>query len=250
MADIVLQLLNLTKRYGRKTVLDNINLTLRSGRIYGFIGNNGAGKTTLMRIIMGLSFPNYGEISLFGEHGRKALEQQRARIGSVIGMPVFYGNMTARQNLHMRRMICRSKTLMDTEALLRLLKIDEDETGKSIMRNFSSGMIQRFGIAAALLGEPEFLLLDEPTVGVDPNGVRELREFFLSLNQEKGITIMLSSHILSELYRIATDYIFIHKGQIIQTITHEELQSRLENQDSEYLDDYFLKLTAQAEASR
>ena len=134
--------------------------------------------------------------------------------------------------------------------MLRLLKIDEDETGKSIMRNFSSGMIQRFGIAAALLGEPEFLLLDEPTVGVDPNGVRELREFFLSLNQEKGITIMLSSHILSELYRIATDYIFIHKGQIIQTITHEELQSRLENQDSEYLDDYFLKLTAQAEASR
>jgi len=224
MKESIFEAKNLTKKYRGTLALDHINLSLRYGEIYGFIGENGAGKTTMMRLITGLSFPTAGSISLFGKSGEKELQKQRSRIGCMVETPALYKNMTAEQNLEAQRI---QRGIPDRECIGETLKlVGLSDTGKKTVRHFSLGMRQRLGIAMALLSDPEFLILDEPINGLDPSGIVEIRELMKRLNQEKGITILISSHILSELYQTATRYILLHKGHILEELTLSELDEK------------------------
>lgn len=210
----------LTKRYGHKNAVDHVNLHIRQGAIYGLIGRNGAGKTTILRMIAGLASPTEGEISLFGETGKKAL-YMTSRIGTLIEAPGLYPNMSAAENLKLKclalgvRKKGYIKELLDTVGL--------SGVGRKRVRNFSLGMKQRLGIALALVGDPDLLVLDEPINGLDPQGIVEVRETLSRLNRDRNITLMISSHILEELSKIATDYGIIHNGVLLQELTQEEL---------------------------
>lgn len=224
MEESVFEARNLTKRYRGTLALDHINLSLHSGEIYGFIGENGAGKTTTIRLITGLSFPTVGSMSLFGKSGERELQRQRARIGCMVETPALYKNMTAQQNLEAQRIqrgIPDKKCIGEVLRLVGLL-----DTGKKAVRHFSLGMRQRLGIAMALLNDPEFLILDEPINGLDPSGIVEIRELMKRLNRERGITLLVSSHILSELYQTATRYILLHKGLVLEELTQNELDEK------------------------
>lgn len=215
---------NLTKRYRGTLALDHINFSLRRGEIYGFIGENGAGKTTTIRLITGLTFPTDGSISLFGKIGEKELQKQRARIGCIVETPALYKNMTAEQNLEAQRI---QRGIPDRQCIADTLKlVGLSDTGRKTVRQFSLGMRQRLGIAMALLSDPEFLILDEPINGLDPSGIVEIRELIKRLNSERGITFLVSSHILSELYQTATRYILLHKGQVLEELTQQELDEK------------------------
>lgn len=224
MNKYVLQTNHLTKMYKSQLALNNVNLSIKKGSIYGFIGQNGAGKSTLIRIVSGLAFPNSGAIELFGKTEERDLIQARKRIGTIIEGPALYPQMTAAENLEAHRLLkgipgkgCIDKTL----ALVGL-----QDTGKKVAKNFSLGMKQRLGLAIALLGDPEFLILDEPINGLDPMGVVEIRELLKRLNREHGITILISSHILSELHLLATHYGIIHKGELLEQLTINELNEK------------------------
>lgn len=224
MNEYVLRTNHLSKRYKEQIALDNIGLTIKRGSIYGFIGQNGAGKSTLIRVVTGLAYPTSGSIELFGKGSQQELIQARKRIGTIIEGPALYPQMTAAENLEAHRLLkgipgkgCVEKTL----ALVGL-----QGTGKKKAKNFSLGMKQRLGLGIALLGEPEFLILDEPINGLDPMGVVEIRELLKKLNQEYGITILISSHILSELHLLATHYGIIHKGELLEQLTVKELNER------------------------
>lgn len=224
MEESVFEARNLTKRYKSTLALDNINLTLRRGEIYGFIGENGAGKTTTIRLITGLSFPTEGSMTLFGKSGEKELQKQRARIGCMVETPALYKNMTAKQNLEAQRI---QRGIPDRECIDKTLSlVGLSDTGRKTVRHFSLGMRQRLGIAMALLSDPEFLILDEPINGLDPSGIVEIRELMKRLNRERGITILISSHILSELYQTATRYILLHKGHVLEELTQRELDEK------------------------
>lgn len=221
MKDYVLKTNQLSKQYKQQLALNKVNLTIEKGSIYGFIGQNGAGKSTLIRVVTGLAFPTTGTIELFGESNEHNLIQARKRIGTIIEGPALYPQMTAVENLEAHRLLkgipgkeCIEKTL----ALVGL-----QDTGKKKAKNFSLGMKQRLGLGIALLGDPEFLILDEPINGLDPMGVVEIRELLKKLNQEYSITILISSHILSELHLLATHYGIIHKGELLEQLTVEEL---------------------------
>lgn len=221
MNETVLKIENLTKCYGDLNALDNVCLTIKKGRIYGLIGQNGAGKTTLMRIITGASYKTRGEMELFGFRDGKKIEEERKRIGSMIETPAFYAYMSAKENMEAVRIgqgIPDKKIVGDV-----LQKVKLNDTGKKKVRDFSMGMKQRLGIAMTLVDNPEFLLLDEPTNGLDPASIIEIRNMLQDLVNDKLMTIMISSHALEQLYHVATDYIFIHEGRILQTITKEEL---------------------------
>lgn len=222
MKEYILKINNLTKSYHDSKVLNGITLTLEAGRIYGLIGQNGAGKSTLMRLITGLSFPTSGSIELFGHIGEKALQTERKRLGSMIEYPSIVNNMTAKDNIKLHRIMrgIPDKTIEDE--LLDFVGIND--TGKKKVKNFSLGMKQRLGIAVALLGNPELLILDEPINGLDPIGVVEIRNLLKKLCEERHMTILISSHNLPELYQTATDYIIIHNGEIKQTITLQKLE--------------------------
>ncbi|HEY5555396.1 ABC transporter ATP-binding protein [Acetobacterium sp.] len=222
MNDRVLKTNNLTKTYKGTDALHNVSISLESGKIYGLIGQNGAGKTTLMRLIAGLSFPKSGNIELFGHTGEKALQTERKRLGSIIEYPGMTPNMTARENLKFHRMMQGIPNQEVEDELLVLVGLGD--TGKKKAKNFSLGMKQRLGIATALLGNPELLILDEPINGLDPIGVVEIRNLLKKLCDERQMTILISSHNLPELYQTATDYIIIHKGEIKQTLTLEQLE--------------------------
>lgn len=224
MAETIFRASGLCKRYKNTLALDHVDLELRRGEIYGFIGENGAGKTTTIRLMTGLSFPTEGSMSLFGKSGEKELQKQRARIGCMVETPALYKNMTAGQNLEAQRIqrgIPDKTCISDT---LRLVGLPD--TGKKKVRNFSMGMRQRLGIAMALLNAPEFLILDEPINGLDPSGIVEIRELMKRLNCERGITILVSSHILSELYQTATRYILLHKGRVLEELAQSELDEK------------------------
>ena len=224
MEEFIFEAKSLTKKYRGTIALDHINLTLRRGEIYGFIGENGAGKTTTIRIITGLSFPTEGQMTLFGKTGEKELQQQRARIGCMVETPALYKNMTAQQNLEAQRIqrgIPDKKCIDETLELVGLT-----DTGKKTVSHFSLGMRQRLGIAMALLNDPEFLILDEPINGLDPSGIVEIRELMKRLNRERGITLLVSSHILSELYQTATRYILLHQGRVLEELTQQELDEK------------------------
>lgn len=238
MSKYVLEAINLTKTFKSEPALSNVGIKLERGRIYGFVGNNGAGKTTLMRIVSGLIRPTSGKISLFGMEDEKGLRQSRARMGVLVEQPVFYPYMTVRQNL-IAQSTARGK--VDKRQIDELLEtVGLSRSGKKkMLKDFSTGMKQRYGIAFALLGEPEFLVLDEPFNGLDVDGMDEMTALLKGICTEKGTTVLISSHMLARLHQFATDYIFINYGKIVEEITAGELGARCVGKD---LEEYFRKL--------
>lgn len=224
MNDIILQTKNLTKKYGTYTVLDNVSIKLEKKHIYGFIGENGAGKSTFMKIITGLTYPTSGTYSIMGKENAREIEKVRKNIGSIIEEPALYPNYTILKNLELQRMLVGNPDKSIIDKVLEMVDLSDARNKKA--RTLSMGMKQRLSIAMALLGNPQFLILDEPINGLDPKNIVALRNLLQKLNAEKNITIFISSHILSELYLLATDYIFIHKGKIIDIITHNELEAK------------------------
>jgi ABC-2 type transport system ATP-binding protein len=220
----VLKTNSLTKSYHGVNALHSVSVTLEAGKIYGLIGQNGAGKSTLMRLVAGLSFPTSGSIELFGHTGEKALQSERKRLGCMIEYPSLAHNMTSKENLKLHRIMRGIPNKEVEDELLELVGLTD--TGKKKAKDFSLGMKQRLGIAVALLGNPELLILDEPINGLDPLGVVEIRKLLIKLCEERQMTILISSHNLPELYQTATDYIIIHKGEIKQTLTLAQLEER------------------------
>ena len=239
MEKILLEARSINMRYGNNHVLTDINLSLKQGRIYGFIGENGAGKTTLLRIITGLTLPTSGEIVLFGKSATKDLEAMRRRIGSIIEAPALYLEYSAETNLKLQGVLVGNSDKGDIERVLRLVNLWGSKAKK--VKNFSMGMKQRLGIALSLIGNPQILILDEPVNGLDPKGIADLRQLLQKLNEEHNITIMLSSHILNEMYLLANDYIIIHNGQIVETLTRESLDST-----NTSLEEYYFEVTGGA----
>lgn len=225
--EYVLETRNLNKSYKDFKSLSNLSIHVPKNSIYGLIGKNGAGKTTLIRIITGLQNPTSGEYSIYGvKYPDSKITEIRKRMGAIVETPSIYNNMSAIDNLKEQYKIVG---LPDYEGLTELLKfVGLEHTAKKKARNFSLGMKQRLGIAIALVGNPDFLILDEPINGLDPEGIIEIRELILKLNQEKQITILISSHYLDELSKIATHYGFMDAGSIIKEISREQLNQKLE----------------------
>ncbi len=212
----------LSKKYGRFDALKNLTMHIPKGSIYGFVGKNGAGKTTLIRLICGLQTPTSGDYSIYGiKNTDKNIYKSRRRMGAVVETPSIYLDMSARDNLKQQCLTLGIPSYDKIDEILALVGLAN--TGKKKARNFSLGMKQRLGIAVALIGNPDFIVLDEPINGLDPQGIVEVRELVLRLNREHGITFLISSHILDELSKIATNYGFIDKGQIVKEISAEEL---------------------------
>lgn len=214
----------LCKQYKHFKALDQLSMHVPKGAIYGFVGKNGAGKTTLIRLICGLQDPTSGEYSLYGEkNSGKGIGRMRRRMGSIVETPSIYLDMTARENLQEQYRILGLPSDRGMDDLLQLVGLAD--TGNKKAKNFSLGMRQRLGIAVALAGSPDFLVLDEPVNGMDPQGIVEIRELILKLNREYQITVLISSHILDELSRLATHYGFIDNGRMLKEISAEELEA-------------------------
>lgn len=215
----------LTKRYRNFNALNGLTMHIPKGSIYGFVGRNGAGKTTLIRLICGLQEPSGGEYKLCGvKNTDKKIISCRRKMGAVVESPAIYTEMTAEENLRQQNYILKATNEGNISELLTLVGLGN--TGKKKVKNYSLGMRQRLGIAIALAGNPEFLVLDEPINGLDPQGIVEMRELILKLNRERGITVLISSHILDELSRLATHYGFIDGGRMIKEMSAEELEKR------------------------
>lgn len=226
--EIVLETNNLEKRYKDFRALNHANIHIEKGAIYGLIGKNGAGKTTLIRIICGLQEPTSGSYIIYGKRNNSNdIINARKRMGAIIETPSIYGEMTARDNIILQYKIVGMPEYDGVNELLKLVGLEN--TGKKKAKDFSLGMKQRLGIAIALANNPDFLILDEPINGLDPQGIIEIRELILKLNKEKRITILISSHYLDELSKIATHYGFLDSGSIIQEITSEELMKKMEH---------------------
>lgn len=219
--DYVLRTQCLTKQFGEKTAVKNVSMQIKKGEIYGFIGKNGAGKTTLMRLILGAAMPTGGSIELFG--GKENENEARHRIGALLEYPCIYKNCTALENLR-RFAILTGTDADELEDILELVGLKG--VGRKKAGQFSLGMKQRLAIGIALLGHPEFLVLDEPINGLDPAGIKEIRDVILTLNQKKGVTFLVSSHLLDELSKIVTTYGIINDGVLIEQITAQELEVR------------------------
>ena len=218
-----LKTIGLTKKFGSKTAVDDLNITLTNG-VYGLLGANGAGKTTLIRLICGLQKPTSGEYVLYGaKNVDPEINKARRRIGAVVETPSIYLDMTAQDNLKMQYQILGMPSYEGIEKLLELVGLEN--TGRKKAKNFSLGMKQRLGIAIALAGDPDFLILDEPVNGLDPQGIVEMRELILRLNKERQITVLISSHILDELARLATHFGFIDHGEIVREISAQDLEA-------------------------
>lgn len=224
MKKVVLKTYNITKKYGEQLAVDNVNMTIKKGDIYGFIGQNGAGKTTLIRLITGLIHKSGGEIELLGANEENELNKARTMVGSLIESPSLYTNMTARENLEVSRLVRNMPGKKCIDEVLELVGLKDVEKKK--VKNFSLGMRQRLGIANALMGNPKLLILDEPINGLDPMGIVEIRELLKKINKEKDMTILISSHILSELSELATTYGIISNGKLIEEITAKQLSEK------------------------
>jgi ABC-2 type transport system ATP-binding protein len=223
--DYILTTNDIKKHYRKVKALDGVNMHIPRGSIYGFVGRNGAGKTTLIRVICGLQTQTSGDYSIYNIDSRdEKIVNARRRMGAVVEKPAFYSDLTARQNLEMQYTMLGLPSYEGIDNLLKLVGLAD--TGNKKAKNFSLGMKQRLGIAIALCGNPDFLILDEPTNGLDPQGIIEMREIILSLNRERHITVLISSHILDELARLATHYGFIDKGRIVQELSAEELEAK------------------------
>ena len=223
MSEILLQTHALTKQYGHQKAVDNVDIHIKKGAIYGFIGRNGAGKTTCMRMICGLAKPTSGDIEMFGYSGND-LTNVRSRVGCLIETPGLYPNLSAQENLKLKCKLFGINKKGYTEEILR--KVGLSDVGKKKTKNFSLGMKQRLGIGLALVGEPDLLVLDEPINGLDPQGIAEVRETIQNLCSQQDMTVFISSHILEELSKLATDYGIINNGSLIQEITREELLNK------------------------
>lgn len=222
--DYVLTTNALCKKYGRFKALHSVSMHVPKGAIYGFVGKNGAGKTTLIRLICGLQAATSGDFTLYGRKNTdKRIEKSRRRMGAVVETPSVYLDMTAEENLKVQYRVLGLPSFDGIQELLALVGLEN--TGSKKVRNFSLGMRQRLGIAVALCGDPDFLVLDEPVNGLDPQGIIEIRELILKLNREYQITVLLSSHILDELAKLATHYGFIDNGRIVKEISAEELEA-------------------------
>lgn len=222
--EYVLQTDNLTKCYKNIPALDGLTMHIPKGAIYGFVGRNGAGKTTLIRLICGLQEPSSGSFSLFGiRNDSKDIVNSRRKIGAIVETPAIYMDMTAEENLRQQYRILGISSYVSIPEILKLVGLEN--TGKKKVRQFSLGMKQRLGIAIALSGDPRLLILDEPTNGLDPQGIVEMREMILKLNRKREITILISSHILDELSRLATHYGIIDHGQMVKELSAQELNA-------------------------
>lgn len=221
--DYVLRTNALCKNYKDFKALNGLSMNIPKGAIYGFVGKNGAGKTTLIRLICGLQEPVSGEYTLYGRKNTdKEIGKSRRRMGAVVETPSIYSDMTAEENLKQQYRILGLPSFDGLTDILKLVGLEN--TGKKKAKNFSLGMRQRLGIAIALVGDPDFLVLDEPANGLDPQGIVEIRELILRLNQEHQITVLISSHILDELSKLVTHYGFIDNGRIVKEMSAIELE--------------------------
>lgn len=221
MAEKILSLSNLTKKFGSRACVSEINMNIEKGDIYGFIGRNGAGKTTTLKMIVGLTKPTGGEITLFGSNN---LNKGRRNTGTVIEAPAFVPHLSARKNMYIQWKLLNGQKESIIDETLELVGLKD--VGNKKAKDFSLGMKQRLGIGMALMGEPEFLVLDEPVNGLDPEGIVQVRSALKKLNEEKGITILISSHLLNELSRLATRYGIINNGKMIDEFSIAELEER------------------------
>ncbi len=221
MKEVVLKTNNLTKQYNKNVVLDNVNITIKKGNIYGLIGRNGAGKTTLMKIITTLASLTSGTFELFNTCSENdELFDNKKRVGSLIEYPAFYPNLSAYDNL---KYYTIQRGIVDKNQINKVLElVNLTGTGKKKVKTFSLGMKQRLGIALAILNSPDFVILDEPINGLDPIDISELRDTFKKLS-DNGITLLISSHILSELYLLANEFGFLENGKLIKELSKEEL---------------------------
>ncbi len=227
MREDVLKIKNLSKKYHNSLVVNNVNMDIKQGEIYGLVGKNGAGKTTMLRMITGLTMPSNGEIQMFGESSQQGLSEARTRTGAIIETPMFFPYLSAKKNLEyyrIQRGIVEKDIVEDVLKIVGLLDV-----GNKKFKNFSMGMKQRLGLALAVMTSPDLLILDEPINGLDPTGIVEVRDILLKLNREKNTTIIMSSHILSELSQLATTYGFIDKGEFIEQISAEDLKEKCKN---------------------
>lgn len=244
MPECIFKLNDIGKKYKKKYVLDSVSIEIQKGKIYGLVGNNGAGKTTLMRIITGGCKPSEGRIVLYDNNeelrvNEKEMAAFRSKIGSLIEEPAIYTSMSAWDNLYLHSIICGKINKDYIKNLLKMVGLDN--VGKKKVRDFSMGMKQRLGIAKALINEPEILILDEPINGLDPMGIIEVRKLLKELNEKYKITIIISSHILSELYQLVNEYIFIRDGKIREIINYEALKNKIEEKGCD-LEEYFVEL--------
>lgn len=222
--EYILKTYNLTKQYGGTVVADNVNMNIKKGEIYGFLGRNGAGKTTTLRMIMGLITPTKGEYDLFG---RKMGDREvLGRIGAIIETPGFYPNLTARENLDIHRRLMGIPNKEYIDEALEVVGLNNYDIEKKKVKKYSLGMKQRLGVARAMLHKPELLILDEPTNGLDPIGIKEMRETLIELNKKREITMLISSHILGEIQQLATNIGIIHNGKLLEEIDYNSLQKK------------------------
>lgn len=218
--ETVLRTVGLTKRFGRASAVDHVSMTVNKGDIYGFIGKNGAGKTTFMRVVLGLSAPTEGTVELFGG---LSPEEAGKKIGALIEAPGIFPHCTAKENMK-RFAILKDEDESQIDGLLDFVGLGD--VGNKKAGKFSLGMKQRLGIAIAMLGDPELLILDEPVNGLDPTGMKEIRDLILRLNREKGITVLISSHLLDELSKIVTRYGIINNGVLVDEIDSSEMKAK------------------------
>jgi ABC-2 type transport system ATP-binding protein len=224
MMEYVLQTHGLTKQYKHFQALSGLSMHVPKGAIYGFVGKNGAGKTTLIRLICGLQEPTAGDFTLYGiQNSTRDIVKSRRRMGAVVETPSIYLDMTAEENLKQQYLILGLPSYEGIQELLKLVGLEN--TGRKKAKHFSLGMKQRLGIAVALCGDPDFLVLDEPVNGLDPQGIVEIRELILKLNRERQITVLISSHILDELSKLATHYGIIDGGHMVKELSAEELDN-------------------------
>lgn len=224
MEETVVLARQLTKKYGSAIAVNGVDLAIEKGQIYGLVGRNGAGKTTIIRMLAAQTLPTAGEMELFGQSGEKALSAARARTGAMVEIPSFYPYLTARENLEYYR---RQRGIPGTACVDRVLEqVGLEYAGKKKFKHFSLGMKQRLGLALALLNHPDLLLLDEPINGLDPEGIVEFRTILLELNRQRETTILISSHILSELSNVATHYGFLDKGLMLEQISAAKLREK------------------------
>lgn len=222
MSETVIEAKNLTKQYMKQKVVNDVSFQIKEGSICGLIGPNGAGKTTIMKMLGGLVIPTSGSLSLYEGSTEEEMAKARTRMSFIIETPYAKERMTAVQNLEIQRL---QKGLPDKARIGEVLElVGLQNTGKKPVQKFSLGMRQRLGIANALLTKPEIMVLDEPVNGLDPEGIVEIRELLLKLNREEHITILISSHILSELSLLCTDYLFINRGEILQSVSSRDLK--------------------------